>query len=132
MEVLDFSKLKELKLLEVETTTKQKLRFTSFFIFITCSITMGVLGQYGHFFGIGICLLLFATKVTANLFSKEQFLFLSNKDSNYVEIVYKNKLQSVNAKVTYHPESNPVRIMQSESNRLYTLTNTSGSILKVI
>ena len=49
-----------------------------------------------------------------------------------IEIVYKNKLQAINSKVTCHPECNPVRIVQTESNRLYTLYNTSDSILTTL
>ena len=129
MEIIDYSKLKELRLVEVEQKSQKKRRALSFFVFILLVFTQFVPGSGGVWLGIFISFVIFLTKVLRNFITKEQFLFFSSIDNNYIEIVYKNKLQSINSKVTCHPECNPVRIVQTESNRLYTLSNTSGSML---
>ena len=129
MEIIDYSKLKEVKLVEIEPKSQKKYRLLSLFVLINIVLLQFIEGQTGLYVGISISLLLFLIKYLRNNFKKEKFIFLSQIDDNYIEIVYKNKLQSINAKVTCHPECNPVRIVQNESNRLYTLSNTSGSIL---
>ena len=129
MEIIDYSKLKELRLVEVEQKSQKKRRALSFFVFIMLVFTQFVPGSGGVWIGIFFSFVIFLTKVLRNFITKEQFLFFSSIDNNYIEIVYKNKLQSINSKVTCHPECNPVRIVQTESNRLYTLSNTSGSML---
>ena len=60
---------------------------------------------------------------------KEKFNFLPEPDKNYIEMPYKNKLEAIDAKVTCHPESNPVKIVMNDSNRLYTLSNASNSFI---
>ena len=129
MEIIDYSKLKEVKLVEIEQRSNKKYRLSSFIVFITIILFQLLPGSYGLYAGFYLALILFFVKYLRNSLNKEKFLFLSQIDDNYIEIVYKNKLQSINAKVTCHPECNPVRIVQTESNRLYTLSNTSGSLL---
>ena len=129
MEIIDYSKLKEVKLVELEQRTNKKRRLLSLFVFITIVSIQFIDGSIGFDIGFFFSVFLFFFKVIRNNLNKEKFLFLSQIDDNYIEIVYKNKLQSINAKVTCHPECNPVRIVQTESNRLYTLSNTSGSLL---
>ena len=129
MEIIDYSKLKEVKLVEIEQRSNKKYRLSSFIVFITIILFQLLPGSYGLYAGFYLALILFFVKYLRNSLNKEKYLFLSQIDDNYIEIVYKNKLQSINAKVTCHPECNPVRIVQTESNRLYTLSNTSGSLL---
>ena len=131
MEIIDYSKLKEVKLVEIEQRSNKKYRLSSFIVFITIILFQLLPGSYGLYAGFYLALILFFVKYLRNSLNKEKYLFLSQIDDNYIEIVYKNKLQSINAKVTCHPECNPVRIVQTESNRLYTLSNTSGSLLNL-
>ena len=131
MEIIDYSKLKEVKLVEIEQRSNKKYRLSSLIVFITIILFQLLPGSYGLYAGFYLSLILFFVKYLRNSLNKEKYLFLSQIDDNYIEIVYKNKLQSINAKVTCHPECNPVRIVQTESNRLYTLSNTSGSLLNL-
>ena len=128
MEIIDYSKLKETKIVEIEQRPSKKYRLSSL-IFIFTITFIQTLGSFGLYTGFFSSLFLFFIKYLRNSLNNEKFIFLSQIDDNYIEIVYKNKLQSINAKVTCHPECNPVRIVQTESNRLYTLSNTSGSLL---
>ena len=68
-------------------------------------------------------------KFIKNKISKEKFLFLPSPEKNYIEIPYKSKMKAIDAKVTCHPECNPTRIMQNDSNRLYVFSNSSDSFL---
>ena len=129
MEIIDYSKLKELRLVEVDQRACKKKRVLSLFILIVLSLFLAIPDVYGIYVGMTLSLSIFISKFIINKLLKDPFLFLSKIDDNYIEIVYKNKLQSINSKVTCHPECNPVRIVQTESNRLYTLSNVSGSIL---
>ena len=130
MEIIDYSKLKETKIVEIEQRPSKKYRLSSL-IFIFTITFIQTLGSFGLYTGFFSSLFLFFIKYLRNSLNNEKFIFLSQIDDNYIEIVYKNKLQSINAKVTCHPECNPVRIVQTESNRLYTLSNTSGSLLNL-
>ena len=130
MEIIDYSKLKETKIVEIEQRPSKKYRLSSL-IFIFTITFIQTLGSFGLYTGFFSSLFLFFIKYLRNSLNNEKFIFLSQIDDNYIEIVYKNKLQSINAKVTCHPECNPVRIVQTESNRLYTLSNTSGSFLNL-
>lgn len=131
MEIIDYSKLKEVRQVEIIQKSNKKKRVLSLFVIMVLSSCLFIPGSYGVFVGIILSFSIFMSKVIRNLLLKEKFLFLSKVDDNYIEIVYKNKLQSINSKVTCHPECNPVRIVQTESNRLYTLSNVSGSILSL-
>ena len=128
MEIIDYSKLKETKIVEIEQRPSKKYRLSSL-IFIFTITFIQTLGSFGLYTGFFSSLFLFFIKYLRNSLNNEKFIFLSQIDDNYIEIVYKNKLQAINSKVTCHPECNPVRIVQTESNRLYTLYNTSDSIL---
>ena len=132
MEIVDYSKLKEVRLVEIELKENKKLRLVSLIVLITLVSSQFYPGPGAIAFGIFISLVIYLSKYIANKISKQQFIFISQLDNNYVEIVYKNKLQAINSKVTCHPECNPVRIVQHESNRLYTLSNISDSMLKSI
>ena len=129
MESIDYSKLKELRVVEIEKRPNKKYRLLSLFLFIVLTSTQLIDGSLGVWVGIFSSLSIFCYKVLRSIVTKEKYLFFSQIDDNYIEIVYKNKLQAINSKVTCHPECNPVRIVQTESNRLYTLYNTSDSIL---
>ena len=129
MERIDYSKLKELRVVEIEKRPNKKYRLLSLFLFIVLTSTQLIDGSLGVWVGIFSSLFIFCYKVLRSIVTKEKYLFFSQIDDNYIEIVYKNKLQAINSKVTCHPECNPVRIVQTESNRLYTLYNTSDSIL---
>ena len=129
MESIDYSKLKELRVVEIEKRPNKKYRLLSLFLFIVLTSTQLIDGSLGVWVGIFSSLFICCYKVLRSIVTKEKYLFFSQIDDNYIEIVYKNKLQAINSKVTCHPECNPVRIVQTESNRLYTLYNTSDSIL---
>ena len=79
--------------------------------------------KYACYSGLVLCILIYLSKFLYDKKRNEQFLFLPEPESNYIEIPYKTKLQAIDAKITCHPESNPVRIMQDESNRLYEFSN---------
>ena len=81
--------------------------------------------------GVGLSLFIFLTKFLVDKIRNKQFNFLPEPDKNYIEMPYKIKLEAINAKVTCHPESNPIRIMRNESNRLYTFANSSGSFISL-
>jgi MFS superfamily sulfate permease-like transporter len=133
MEAKEYSKLKEVKLVEIEQKSRKKHRLISLIVILVLTILVNYIPESaGIYFGIFISLFLFITKVIIAKLNKEKFLFENRIDDNYIEIVYKNKLQAINSKVTCHPECNPVKIMQAESNRLYRLSNISDLLLSIV
>ena len=133
MEAKEYSKLKEVKLVEIEEKSRKKHRLKSLIAISVLTFLVNYIpDSSGIYFGIFISLFLFIIKVVLTKLNKEKFLFENRIDDNYIEIVYKNKLQAINSKVTCHPECNPVKIMQAESNRLYRLSNTSDSLVSFI
>ena len=131
--IIEYSKIKEveIKKIEIKKTPTIYIYLRSLFIImiiiilrLDCEIAVPI--------GISFALLVYLCKFIRDKKRKEQFSFLPDPDKNYVDIPYKTKLQAIDFKVTCHPETNPVRIMQDESNRKYIFSNTSDSIFNII
>ena len=71
-------------------------------------------------------LIAFLVKLIVSKTKNIQFYFLPELEKNYVEIPYKIKSDAIDAKVTYHKECNPTKIMRDENNRTYLVYNTSS------
>ena len=128
--IMDYSKLqlKETKKIKVVKTYTYSTKYFMLQILILI-LFLSILSSYFAWYGaLLLCTCLFISKLIRDCCKKQRFNFLPEPDKNYIEMPYKNKFQAIEAKVTCHPESNPVRIMQNESNRLYVLSNTSGSL----
>ena len=128
--IIEYAKIKEVETKKIETkkTPTSYIYLRSFFI-IMIIILLDLRCEYAVPYGIYFVLLVCAIKFCKDKKRKEQFTFLPEPDKNYVDMPYKTKLQAIDFKVTCHPEANPVRIMQDESNRRYVFSNTSDSIL---
>ena len=130
--IIEYSAIKEVEKKKFEfvepRTTSLSLQISAFiFLIIFCFIpNVGAVP-----FGISLSILIFFIKYVIDKQRKLQFSFLPQPDYNYVDIIYKTKVQAIDAKITCHPECNPVRIMQNESNRLYVLSNSSNSLFTI-
>ena len=128
--IIEYSKIKEveIKKIEIKKIPTVYIYLRCFFIIMIISL-LYVDCEYGVPIGISFVVLVYLFKFLKDKKRKEQFTFLPDPDKNYVDMPYKTKLQAIDFKVTCHPEANPVRIMQDESNRRYVFSNTSDSIL---
>ena len=132
--IIEYSRIKEVEIKKIDVTPKK--RISPIYIqtlFIVMIITIFCLpSDIGEYLGISYSMIVYFIKFIIDKKRKEQFDYLPDPDINYVDIPYKNKLQAIDFKVTIHPETNPVRIMQDESYRKYILSNYSDSLLNEI
>ncbi len=82
--------------------------------------------------GAFISVLAFIIKFIISKIKKEKNYFLPVTEKNYIEIPYKIKSQAIDAKVTCHNECNPIKYLKDESNRIYVVYNSSGSLNKYL
>ena len=133
--IIEYSAIKEVEKKKIELQAEKKPSlFAQLALFFVCLIFLfwpNDAAGFGVGFGIFISFTVFLIKYILDKRNKLQFSFLPVSDNNYVDIPYKTKLQAIDSKVTCHPECNPTRIMQNESNRLYVLSNSSGSLFTI-
>ena len=128
--IIDYTKLKEFEKKKIEIESQPPPKGLPLLIIPTILVIFYFTGAEANCIIGGIITIWGAiTKFIINKVSKEQFLFLPTPEKNYIEIPYKSKMKAIDAKVTCHPECNPTRIMQNDSNRLYVFSNSSDSFL---
>ena len=131
--IMDYNKLQLVETQKVQTVVTIKTTPSYFKSQLSVMILLLILIFAPYPFSIGLgsfivfWVLLF--KCIKDSFNKSKFNFLPEPDKNYIEMPYKNKLEAIDAKVTCHPESNPVKIMMNSSNRVYSLSNNSNSFI---
>ena len=130
--VMDYSQLQVVETHKVQTVTtvKTPTYYKSQFTVMILLLIL-IFGPYSISILIGsiIVFYVFFYKCIKNRCSTSKFNFLPEPDKNYIEMPYKTKLEAIDAKVTCHPESNPVKIMMNSSNRVYSLSNNSNSFI---
>ena len=118
--IIDYTKLKEFERKKLEIESPPPPKGIPLLIILVTLITFYFAGAEANCIIGGVISIWGAiTKFIINKVSKEQFLFLPSPEKNYIEIPYKSKMKAIYAKVTCHPECNPIRIMPNDSNRLY-------------
>ena len=132
--IIEYSNLKEVekKKIDVSVTTRVSHQYIQFCFIVYLIIFICIPNFVAVPLGISFSAFIYFIKYIIDKKQKEQFSFLPEPDKNYIDIPYKSKLQAIDFKITCHPESNPVRIMQNESNRLYVFSNTSDSLINKI
>ena len=131
-ERIDYSKLRVVDTLKIQTVviTKNRSYFKSqLFLMILFLILLFNRYEFSIPLGSNIVFFVLLYKCIRYCVKREKFNFLPEPDKNYIEIPYKNKLRAIDAKVTCHPEANPVKIVQDESYRSYRLSNSSNSLI---
>ena len=129
---IDYIRLSEHKKKKIDSEKKKYKYVYMLYAFLSYIIILFIGTEISVGLGIGINVYLYVLKIIIDRFKKLQFNYLPLPEDNYIEIPYKTKLQAIDAKITCHPESNPVRIMKNDSNRLYVFSNTSGSKITII
>ena len=132
--IIEYSNLKEVekKKIDVSVTARVSHQYIQFCFIVYLIIFICIPNFVAVPLGISFSAFIYFIKYIIDKKQKEQFSFLPEPDKNYIDIPYKSKLQAIDFKITCHPESNPVRIMQNESNRLYVFSNTSDSLINKI
>ena len=125
---IEYSKAKQVDIIKIPTEQTYPQCLTRFLLIIFLISYLIIQNEYACYSGLALIFIIYLSKLVYDKKRNEQFLFLPEPDSNYIEIPYKTKLQAIDAKITCYLESNPVKIMQDESNRLYLLSNSSGSL----
>ena len=129
---IEYSKTKQVDIIKIPPNQETCPPCLTRFLLILFLISyLFIPNKYACYSGLVLCILIYLSKFLYDKKRNEQFLFLPEPESNYIEIPYKTKLQAIDAKITCHPESNPVRIMQDESNRLYEFSNYSDSLFRL-
>ena len=131
--IIEYSNLKEVEKKKIDVSvTKVPHHYIQFCFIVYLIIFICIPNFVGVPLGISLSAFIYFIKYIIDKKQKEQFSFLPEPDKNYIDIPYKSKLQAIDFKITCHPESNPVRIMQNESNRLYVFSNSSDSLINKI
>ena len=131
--IIEYSNLKEVEKKKIDVSvTKVSHQYIQFCFIVYLIIFICIPNFVGVPLGISFSAFIYFIKYIIDKKQKEQFSFLPEPDKNYIDIPYKSKLQAIDFKITCHPECNPVRIMQNESNRLYVFSNTSDSLINKI